>query len=82
MDATLTSASAQKLNNQSNCCIHGFYASTKLFDDLSIKYIYIDAQMRNGLVWRSKTRVCYSCCANNETFKKIFANQESEVCYI
>ncbi len=50
-----------------------------LFRQNNIKYVYITDEMRNGQVWRRENEGLLFLFRNNETFKKIFENQDVEV---
>ena len=51
----------------------------KILDDNNIDYIFIDKEMKNGLVWTKKEQGLLFLFRNKENFKKIYSNQRVEI---
>ena len=50
----------------------------ELLDDYNIKYIFIDNEMKKGLVWNEKEGLWFSF-RNNETFKNLYDKDGIEI---
>ena len=50
-----------------------------LLDKYSISYIWIDSEMKQGLVWEKEQQGILFLFRNNETFKNIYNNQGIEI---
>jgi len=50
-----------------------------LLEKYNINYIWIDNEMKNGLVWEKKQQGLLFLFRNNETFKNIYNNQGIEI---
>jgi len=50
-----------------------------LFDKYDIQYIWIDAEMKDGQVWVREKEGLLFLFRNEETFKKIFENEQAEI---
>lgn len=51
----------------------------ELLDQDSIDYVWVDKEMKTGLVWKGKEEGLLFLFRNNETFKKIYDNSEVEI---
>ena len=50
-----------------------------LLEKYNINYIWIDNEMKNGLVWEKEQQGLLFLFRNNETFKNIYNNQGIEI---
>jgi len=53
--------------------------ATALLDENNISYIYIDNQMKKGLVWKEDKQEFLFLLRNKENFKRIIKTDNTEI---